>query len=387
MSIDTLEITNFQNHEYLKITFDPELTTIIGPSDVGKSAILRALRWVCLNVPSGVAMLKDGSDGSECALSIDGHIIDRLRKSDGTNTYKLDGQEYKAFGTGVPDAIQKLLCVDSINFVGQKEPDFWFSLSPAEVSRQLNAVVDLGVIDEANENIGKRMWQCQEAVRVTTALLDDLKVKRADAAWVLVADVGLKEIEGLDAQRVQVASKRRVLCDLVDAIKGTTGKRDIAKAYYEAAAVVGRQWVVWQKLSQRVKQLSDLLVGVRHTLSLCRFASVDIALVTVVVGQLQAIAARRVNLSRLVEGFRQSKNMVALGQCHDSMAKISDIKGKVTEIRVKASALRSRMDAIRTTRSVGDAAKQACAFIHGEIETVTDGRCPICGAELQEEAA
>ena len=45
MAIESLSLHNFQCHEHLDIAFDPQLTTIVGPSDVGKTAILRALKW------------------------------------------------------------------------------------------------------------------------------------------------------------------------------------------------------------------------------------------------------------------------------------------------------------------------------------------------------
>lgn len=43
--ITNLLIENFQSHSRSEFDFGKGLTVIIGPSDNGKSAVLRAMRW------------------------------------------------------------------------------------------------------------------------------------------------------------------------------------------------------------------------------------------------------------------------------------------------------------------------------------------------------
>lgn len=54
-----LRIQNFQAHKDTTIEFDC-ITTIVGPSDIGKSAVLRALKWVAKNEPKGTSFVRDG---------------------------------------------------------------------------------------------------------------------------------------------------------------------------------------------------------------------------------------------------------------------------------------------------------------------------------------
>lgn len=54
-----LRIQNFQAHKDTTIEFD-RITTIVGPSDIGKSAVLRALKWVAKNEPNGTSFVRDG---------------------------------------------------------------------------------------------------------------------------------------------------------------------------------------------------------------------------------------------------------------------------------------------------------------------------------------
>ena len=89
-----ITIKNFQAHKKLELSFDPHVTTIVGPSDVGKSAVIRAIAWLATNRPSGTEFIRDGAKTAIVELEIDGHTI-RRERSKSLNLYVLDGQEFK----------------------------------------------------------------------------------------------------------------------------------------------------------------------------------------------------------------------------------------------------------------------------------------------------
>ena len=59
--IEKVEIHNFQSHTDTVIKFAPLLTTIVGPSDSGKSSIIRAIRWALFNEPAGTQYMRVGT--------------------------------------------------------------------------------------------------------------------------------------------------------------------------------------------------------------------------------------------------------------------------------------------------------------------------------------
>jgi len=146
--IDTLNIKNFQKHKELEIEFSPTVTTILGSSDSGKSAILRSIRWCLTNRPAGTSFITDGETDATVCLSIDNHIIKRERKGT-SNNYFLDDDIYKSFGSSTPAQISSIANIKDINFQLQHEPPWWFSNSAGEVSKQLNTIVDLKIIDRS----------------------------------------------------------------------------------------------------------------------------------------------------------------------------------------------------------------------------------------------
>jgi DNA repair exonuclease SbcCD ATPase subunit len=171
MKLESLKLHNFQAHEDLEVKFSPTITTIKGATDSGKSAILRALRWVCLNDTAGADFITEGKKRAEVTLEISyglppakliSTIIRNKNKDGNTNTYTLDGKEFKAFGQGVPLDIEKVLALRDINFQGQHDSPFWFSETAGEVSRKLNSVIDLEIIDTTLANIATEVRRAME---------------------------------------------------------------------------------------------------------------------------------------------------------------------------------------------------------------------------------
>ena len=87
-AIKSLELKNFQSHKNLKIDFSPNVTSIIGPSDVGKSAIIRALRWIVFNRPAGDAFIQHGTKQAEVIIQVEKDTIIRTKGKE--NLYKIN---------------------------------------------------------------------------------------------------------------------------------------------------------------------------------------------------------------------------------------------------------------------------------------------------------
>lgn len=182
--IESITLTNVETHDKRTLAFDGELTCIVGESDGGKSALMRALSWVLLNRPSGTAMISHGKKFARAVLKIDGKKVTRKRGR--SNTYKLEGKKrpYFAFGTGVPPEIADLARVDEVNFQSQMDGPFWFSDSPGKVSRELNRVVNLDEIDKVLTHARREAKASEATVKVSRERLKAAKVELENLTWV-----------------------------------------------------------------------------------------------------------------------------------------------------------------------------------------------------------
>lgn len=177
--INSIEIHNFQSHKHSRLEFHPGMNVIIGGSDSGKTAILRALRWLVWNRPAGDAFRSNWGGDTVVNITVDGKKITR-RKTDKTNEYALDGMPYVAFGTDVPDDIQKLLNLNDINLQSQLDAPFLLSKSAGEVAAHFNRVAHLEKIDRGIQNISTWLRRLERDADVKEAALVDQQEQLKD---------------------------------------------------------------------------------------------------------------------------------------------------------------------------------------------------------------
>lgn len=192
---EQLAIKNFQPHRKRLVVFDP-VTTIVGPNDVGKSAFLRVLRWICLNQPQGSRFITWGRNETRNTLFVDGQAVTRLRTRKGRNQYRLGSRKSKAFKTQPPEHIASLLNLDaSLNFQGQHEGPYWFALTPGQVGKALNAVVDLSLMDESLARLGAWGRKAKLLVQVCSEQYKQAKQSKKALLWVPAAMAAFKDVE------------------------------------------------------------------------------------------------------------------------------------------------------------------------------------------------
>ncbi|WP_010252076.1 AAA family ATPase [Acetivibrio cellulolyticus] len=162
--INKVLIENFQSHENTELTFHDGLNVIIGPSDHGKSAVIRAIKWVLYNEPRGNEFIRQGSNFARVTLWLNtGYTITRER-TPSKNRYILsdnDGNSnvYEGFGNEVPHEVIKahgipkvMLDTDinsSINMGGQLEGPFLISESGSVRAKAIGRLTGLHIIDKS----------------------------------------------------------------------------------------------------------------------------------------------------------------------------------------------------------------------------------------------
>lgn len=198
--IESIRLINFQAHADRPIQLG-RITTIVGPSDTGKSSIIRALYWIALNRPLGDAFRREGAEEVEVQVYEDNQTVSRFRDKSG-NGYRLTGESaattLKATGTTVPELIAQKLNLTSLNFQSQHDAPFWFAASASEVSRELNAIINLDAIDRTLANLGSMLYRARESLSVTQFHLERAEKEAAQLERVPHLNALLKRAEEAD---------------------------------------------------------------------------------------------------------------------------------------------------------------------------------------------
>lgn len=162
--IDRVLIENFQSHENTELTFHDGLNVIVGPSDHGKSAVIRAIKWVLYNEPRGSEFIRQGANFARVTLWLNtGYSVIRERTSS-KNRYILSDSDgntnvYEGFGNEVPQEIIKahripkvMMDTDissSINIGNQLEGPFLISETGAIRAKAIGRLTGLHIIDKS----------------------------------------------------------------------------------------------------------------------------------------------------------------------------------------------------------------------------------------------
>lgn len=220
--ITELELYNFQAHKKRKIELGP-VTTIVGSSDVGKSAILRALRWLLLNKPAPTGLKRHGAKMVGAAMVVDDVRV--VRKSDSAgNLYtsrhvdEEEAQQFKAFGRDVPEYLEDLFRVSDDNVQGQHDPTYWFTLTPGQLSKELNRIVALDKLDEVMSASASRVRKAKAEVEISETRVTNAKETEDSLRWVTKAVKDWDKVVEHINKQTEVQRKRSALEDLVQDI-------------------------------------------------------------------------------------------------------------------------------------------------------------------------
>lgn len=207
--IERITLTNWQNHRHLVLDLD-QVTVLVGDNGSGKSAVIRALLWLFLNEWEGTAGTFISWDQNECEVSavVEGHNLSRQRLQD-SNKYTLDYQEYKAFGTSVPEPVQKLLGIVPDNFQSQHEPVFWISLGKSQVSRELNDLFCLSDVDTTLSSISSELRKVRSRKQVAKERLAEARREKKELQWVRGADLLLSKMEKIQVRLKEIENEQR----------------------------------------------------------------------------------------------------------------------------------------------------------------------------------
>jgi exonuclease SbcC len=243
-----------------RIRLDPKITAITGPSDVGKSSILRAIRWLATNRPLGDGFIRDDADNTSVTLWTDDDKLKR-RKGD-ENTYEVNGKELKAFGTDVPSDVTDALKVDEVNFAGQHDSPFWFDLTPGEVARKLNEIVDLTLIDTVMKDLGSRLTRNRTEQKVIKERKEDAEKELEELDFVRDMEVALFDLETDEEHLLELKGRWVDVEELINNCEAHTYKKEEMTRYEVAISKVLKAGAQAKKSADGLQRLRCIRMAI-----------------------------------------------------------------------------------------------------------------------------
>jgi DNA repair protein SbcC/Rad50 len=218
--IKKLQIRNFQSHQKTLLEFDPGVNIIVGSSDSGKTAIIRALRWVVWNRPSGEAFRSFWGEETKVSINMNSEIVKRT-KSKYTYIDSDSKFNFEAFKTDVPKEISNALNITNINLQSQLDAPFLLSNTAGEVASHFNKVARLDTIDTATANVNSWIRELEQSIKRGKADEEKLTEQLKSFKYLTKMEVEVEVLEEMEKRRVSKDINYRQLHGIIRQISET----------------------------------------------------------------------------------------------------------------------------------------------------------------------
>lgn len=217
--INKIILKNFQSHENSSLNLHDGMNVIVGPSDSGKTAIIRALKWLFFNKPSGDAYRRIDSD--ETVVTIEGKDEVARAKTNRENTYILNTVELRAFGTEVPEAIQKALQMSAVNLQEQMDSPFLLGDTSGSISQFFNRITKLDKIDTSLQYLQKEYRATKNELDFTNKQLIDIRSELTNYHFIEEVEAKLTIIEQKEKQYEDIGKRINLIRQTITQYKLT----------------------------------------------------------------------------------------------------------------------------------------------------------------------
>ena len=190
--ITRIELTNFMAHRHTVIEPSAGLTVLVGPNNVGKSAVVAALQILCQNESAGYVVRHGERECSVAVQTADGQSVEWRRKNS-TQSYVINGQTFDRLKGKIPEELHQSLrlpMVDAesgsdfdVHFGTQKSPIFLLNSPGANRARffasSSDAIQLVAMQKRHKEKLSERQKEKTRAEAASRKLSEELESLRA----------------------------------------------------------------------------------------------------------------------------------------------------------------------------------------------------------------
>lgn len=216
--IESVSIKDFQSIEDVELDFAPGFNVLVGPSNSGKSAILRAMKGAIRNeiAPSYV---RNGARKSSISIKFSDHTVGAERGK-ALSTYHLDDEDFTKCGKDVPQPIidvfqMHLVNGEDLNFQFQFDSPFLISASGSTVAQVIGTLTNVTLLFHAVQEANRRYLRASSEL---TLRLNDIEQQKTN----ITQFESLEERQSLVPVLTKKLSQHKEITRALEALDGLT---------------------------------------------------------------------------------------------------------------------------------------------------------------------
>ena len=265
--IKKITIENFQSHKKTELDLSPGLNLIVGSSNAGKTAIIRAIKWVVYNRPLGDSIRSAFAGAKPTIVTIetdDGHTVRKV-KSKNETYYEVDGTKLTAVRSNVPKEVSDVLKLKDINFQFQHDKYFLLSESPSSRTKLINDATGLSAADKCIQIAKKLTSDKKKELRMLDTQHMELETEIADLDELLSRVKPLvADYEDIEQQLADIENTTSELKQIIQTILPLQDKIDKLTPYRRLKKAVTR----YERLLTQYNTYSKQVITIRQILTI-----------------------------------------------------------------------------------------------------------------------
>lgn len=395
--IQKLRLNNIQSHEEGVLDFHDKINVIVGPSDNGKSAIMRGIIWLLTNRPSGNGIvsnwIKDDKDkiigDSFVEMTINGNVITRKKTKD-ENSYYIGDKVLPTVGMDVPSEVKNLIKINEVNIQKQHDSHFLLNSSGAEVARFFNSIINLEQIDLALSAIDKKKKSNNKDLKDTKQQIDQFVSDLQQYYFLDKLKENIKELETKEKEISLVKVKMNELKELNIKYKEQRETIFDCRKYLEAENLLKEMEVLKTSVSKKkdtVFKLKDFIYRIsdnKDVIKKCEpveQASKYLSKAEIINEDVVKLRTKIRNLKDIRDRYFDSVDVLSVTKQISSISldEISKINAKIIELKLK-------IKNIKMIKYDYEDAKNSIKSLETDIKDLKDRMpdvCPTCGQKIK----
>ena len=402
-----LELHNFQGHIHTVLEFVPGVNVIFGLSRHGKTAIIRAAKWLFGNRPMGGNFFSNFA-GDEGILRVAVELDDcppislqkRVRVKDGekvadTAIYQIGKEEFKGVGREVPDVIQAALRISEINVQDQLDGPFLIASPPGEVGRAINKITKVEEADVWSSKLTTKVNTTTQEIEILKAQLEEKRVQLKEYADLPKIE---KKIQALVDIRDRLLEAEKIKGTLEHSVEQYTDiNNELSRV--EARLKVEEKVILLVTLREQIvretkeQDLLEELVAITSEVSQTQIFLVSEKKIEVLTKLLDTIEEEERKKDTLFYLKKELEDIVMMEesketflQSEERITELQQINQNIFEYEVQSNSIRRKAEILVGLSSQEDGASGALKKLEIEYEGVLQKMkiCPFCFSEIDE---
>lgn len=389
--ITRLKVRNFQKYADAEFTFGPGLNAIVGASDRGKSTILRAIGWLALHKPTSKDYIRFGQKSVAVGLEFsDGSNV--IRYKDAESGYKTPTGEWKAVRQQPPE-VESILRLTEANFQRQRDPYYMISLSPGDMAKEINKIIDLEAIDSVATWIKSALSDTDGSLRSLNEWIEQKETRVNALEWVEGAVEYLGQINTLEERRKSLNIDLPRIAQIISEVRQSQMKIADMSEMIELLSAFNQEYTdleleatrVWAAVSgirdcvSAYKASRNQLPKLEEIISALSEREKDIVAIKETEKSLGILRSDVTTLKGVIQGTKKDFEKISLLELF--LGDMRVIIDHVTQAKTKRDAI-SLLSKLIVDHSTARQSKERWDEKTKQIAKVLGELCPTCGRPL-----